>query len=375
MKKVVILSLISILIFPAMIFAADFKANESGNVNIESSEKTKNLYTAGNSISSDADITGDLVVAGNNININGDVENSLAAAGNTINIKGNIGRNARIAGSTISINGNVGEDLLIAGGSIIIGKDAVIKNDLLVSCGTIEINGKVLGNIKAAGAEKLIIRGEVLGNIDAKEIQNLTIESSAVVNGKLTYSSAKEANIADKNQIKGGIDYKKIANTENLGNNFGNTLIKILVGFITLFVLIYLAPKFTQNLVEDAYNNPWGNIGTGLIFLIVAPIVGLILAFSVLGIKIALILALIYVLYLVLAGLSTSILAGSLILKFIDRSKVLSTSWRAIAVGVIVISLISLLPIFGWFIIFIFFLLGLGELIQRSLATLKKQRS
>ena len=63
-----------------------------------------------------------------------------------------------------------------------IGKNSLIRGD--VQCNSIEVNGKIYGNIKANGKVVINSGAEVYGDISASD---LCVQNSAVIVGKVKY--------------------------------------------------------------------------------------------------------------------------------------------------------------------------------------------
>lgn len=377
MKKAIFIIIALLILLPALCFAADIRNSYSDSINIGKDEKPKNLYVAGGTINSEADVLGDMVAAGSTINVNGNVENSLLAAGKDIFIRGFIGNNARVAGKEIYVDGNIGQDVNAACDKLMVGKKSTINGDLMAVANTIEIDGKVLGNVRIGAVNKLIIRGEIKGDVLIKAVNNLVVENSGSIGGKLSYRSPREAEIANASKIAGGINFTKEERfrPHRLFQFLGGLIVwKMIVNFIVLILMVYLLPKFSRNTIEKSYASPIGSFGWGLFTLIIMPIIGIFLLISLVGIPLAGILYLLYVLLLFIAGVYTSLLIGSLILKMIQKTEVYKADWLAALIGVIGTEILLFIPLLGWIIIVIMFLFALGGLTIKGFEALKNQR-
>lgn len=371
--------LLSVIFIPATTMAADLRSSTTGIVNVSTNEKVKNLYAAGATINADANTAGDSVLAGSTININGNTEANLFAAGGTINARGNVGNNARLAGGTVFMGGQVGQDLLLAAGSAQIGSNAVINGDFLVTGGNIEFNGRTTGNLLASNVDKLIINGQINGNVRAKNIGELVIGSSAVINGNLNYSSVKDAVIESGAVIKGTTNFQKINQNQQDKSQFNNfvttsAIISLIMGLLTLLIIVYLLPLFSRKLVNYTLSTPWINLFWGLIFLIITPILMLILLITVIGIKLALLLGLLYLVIIMIANLFTPLIVGSLFLNLFNRKNGYRVDWLTVLIGILIVFILQLIPVIGWLVVFVFFLITLGGLVSGSWHYLGNQR-
>ena len=367
MRKIVYSLAIMFALLPVSALAAQFKSEDSGQVNVAKTENPRNLYVAGETVSVDGNVAKDLVAAGNNITVSGNVENSLLAAGSILEVNGTIGSSARLVGNTITLNGKVKDDFLAGGSTITIGKDAEINGDLIIAGGFINIKGHVDGKVLITGGN-VTISGKVDGNVDAKEINQLTIVDGAVIGGKLSYKSTKEAKIADGAKIVGGVSFdqssapsKKLMSSSVTASML---IYKILGILIFLLILIYLIPKFTGKFVEKAFSNVWSNLGLGFLTLVVAPIAFIILLILTLTIGFAFASLFFYISFIILSTVLAALLIGAGAYKMFKKEKGWRIDWATGLIGAIGVAVIWCLPIVGPFAIFVFFLISLGTLLR-----------
>lgn len=373
MKKILIAFFAVVLMVPFVASAADIRVNEeTGNETISQNETVKNVYSFGNDINVEANVLGDFVGFGNYIAVDGDVQYGLISAGSNILINGNVAQTSRVAGGIIRINGNVGEDLLVAGGTVEIGDDAKIAGDLMVAGGTVIVNGDVGGTIKASGGQ-VTLNGVVAGNIDAVDVENLYIGDNAVIHGNLTYTSPSEAAISSKAQITGEVVYNEStkATMGYLGAMAGLFTVGALISYIAMFILIliltYLVGRFTRLAVERGLTKPFAMFGWGVLALVLAPIVGILLLVSVLGMQLSIVLSFVYVALVLIARPIGAILLGTAIFWMFDKKKEsYRIDWLTGLVGLIVSSVLMIIPVVGWLVPFFFFALALGVIAKWS---------
>ncbi|GAG90300.1 unnamed protein product, partial [marine sediment metagenome] len=170
--------IVSILAILLMTFAAvtvfAFDARYGDTITIASGEVIdSDLYVAGETIIIDGTINGDLIAAGKIIRVNGPVNGNIIAIGGTVHINSEVTHAVRIIGETLNISGTIGRDLLVAGEEVSLSSTAEIGNDLLLGAGTALIDGLIKGDINSG-------------------VENLTILSTANIQGKLTYTSENE---------------------------------------------------------------------------------------------------------------------------------------------------------------------------------------
>lgn len=366
MKKLLFSLGLVLLLVPAAALAAEFKSSQNGSVGIGATESAKNLYIAGQTVSIEGNVSKDLVAAGSAVAVNGDVDNSALVLGSTVSVKGNVGENLRVAGSDVTVSGNVGGDALLAGSNVTISDGTVISGDLLAAASTLTIAGDVDGNLTGTGSS-VVISGKIKGDVDLKNVTNLTIGSSTVISGKLTYSSSNQA-IIDRNAvITGGVDYQTVSTSTKtlpMSDAWSGTftLVKILGSFIFLLILIYLLPKSTRKFVEAASSDLWSSLGWGFLILIIVPIVSIILISLVVPASAAFFLIIAYVLAIILSCVMMSLLAGSALYKILKKEKDFRLDWLTALLGVGVIAVLSEVPLIGSLVVFVMFLISFGTL-------------
>ena len=194
-----------IMVFAAVpVLAADLRSGDT--VTIASGEVINDdLYIAAANTIIDGTINGDIFGVGTTITINGIVNGGVSIAGQTLTVNGKITRSARLAGTNINVNGNIDGDLLAAGTNVNVISTARIGGDFLFGASTVRIDGPVEGYIKGGGSEVILTNG-VGGDIELK-VDNLTIASTANIQGNLTYTSENEADIQSGAQIGGEITH------------------------------------------------------------------------------------------------------------------------------------------------------------------------
>jgi len=348
-----------------------YDARGETNITIAGDEVVNDdLYLVGGSITIDGTVNGDVFILGQTIAVNGTVNGGITVAGQTITLNGSISRGARVAGQTITVNGNIAGDLLAATSDLIINQNAVIGRDLVLGSSTALISGQVGRNV-LGGAEQVTISNRINGNVTL-HVTDLLITSTAVIGGNLTYTSETEAEIQQGSQITGTVD--QITPTEPeprpeegiWAGIIGAVIFRIL-SFISIFliglILLFLALRHMKLLAVSLQRHPARCLGWGALIFFVTPLAALLVMFTVIGIPLALIALVVWGILLYLSQLPVALVIGWLIL-FRGRNTVSRGSLiGALALGLFIIHLVSLIPIFGWIFWFFVILFGLGTLV------------
>ena len=358
--------------------AADFRvaSKDDGNVMVAANEKVANLYAAGNLLTIDADVSKSLYLGGNTLNINGDVANDLKAGGNTILVKGNIGGSAHLGGGTVLIDGQIADDLFVGGGVVTISNTAKVGGGLYVGGGTVDLQAPVTGDA-FVGGKKVIINSTINGNVKV-EADELILGDKAVLKGNFNYTSSREVEMAKNATIAGVVDYKKMDQErfnfqEKSGNKeiasifgafaVGIWVMKLFFALISSFTVFLLLTKLLKNSYKELSTNFWANVVIGFTLMIMLPITSIILFLTIFGIWLAGLNLLVFGLLMMLAEATASIMFGLWLMKLFAKKNV-ELSWKPVLLGALVLPTISMIPVVGCLICFIFLLASFGSYYQ-----------
>ncbi len=381
MKKIFSLAtcFVLLIIIASPLFTFAYAADVRGE-NVITISKDENdlsdLYLFGNSITVEAPVRNDLVAGGRDIIIETQVSGNILAAGGTLRIRGESGGSVRVAGGNVVIDGNVGRDLLVAGGNVMISKTATIAGDLLIAGGELVIQGDVHGKAVINGGNVQIeglIGKQVEGNIG-----QLIIGPKAVIGGNLTYSSPEKAIIKKGSVIRGTQHYTRVEKPKEEVRQFGGlfegfSLYKLISDILLSVALIFFLGKFIQVFVGQVMSGPFRNFAWGFAFVALTPLISLFLLVFLLPGVAAFIF---YFLVLIFAVYLAKIFTGWLILRwwYTRRGNKYVLDWKSGVAGPLVLFVVALIPVLGWLIVAILYLIAIGALIQELNVIVRTQR-
>lgn len=365
MKKIIIaLSVGFILLGFSPALASTFASGDSYNLP-SGQTLNSNLYTAGGNINLSGTVNGDAFAAGGTIMSMGKISNDLNAAGGNIIVSGQVGDDLRVAGGSISVSSKVGGEALMAGGQVVLTPEAVINKDLTTSGGTVILNGIIDGNVLVYG-QKVELLGTVNGNVKAMTAE-LVLDPKTIIKGTLSYSAPSEVQVPSGAQI-GKIDYTKHEfQTKNAANRAaigGFWFYKVIAGIVVALILYFVFRRGTTNLITGSLKKFWTKVLFGFAALILIPIAGIIVAVTFVGLPLSIMTALIYLLFFGLSTIGAGAVFGTWIFSLFNRTNPpqYRITWVTITVGIIVLSIIAIVPFLGWLVAFIFTLALLGEM-------------
>ena len=305
------------------------------------------------------------VAAGDTITIDGTVNGGLRAAARTINVNGIVNGNVIAVGQTINISGEVRSDVIVGCVSLNVADRAKIKGILLFGAGIARIEG----NVEGSGSAVAVGNG-VKGN-GAFKIGSLTILPVASIPGNLSNANAQESDVQSGAQLIGkttdtpppaGAE-SAIANPVALFSGALGKLMGFLMALIAGLVIILLAPRRLTSIAESIRTKLGASAGWGAIVLIVTPIAAVLVCLTVVGLSVGLIALAIYGIAIYLAQIPVGLLIGRLIIGRFRAVEGKAIMVGALASGLVVITLLRLIPYFGFFVGLAVIIFGLGAVV------------
>jgi len=353
-----------VMVFTAVpVLAADLRSGDT--VTIASGEVIDDdLYIAAANTIIDGTVNGDIFGVGTTITINGIVNGGVSIVGQTLTVNGEIAGGARLAGNTIKVNGNIDGDLLAAGNTIDVASTARIGGDFLFGAATVRIDGPVEGYIKGGGSEVILTNG-VGGDIELK-VDNLTIASTANIQGNLTYTSDNEANIQSGAQIAGTTTRKipeaRIPAEAAPFFGIGGKVIAFLMTLLAGIVVVLVAPRRATAVAASVRHKPWLSLGWGAIILFATPIAAIITFITVVGVPVGLIGLALYGIGIYLSQIAVGLFIGYWIIGYFRKVETRGILVGALALGFTILTLLKLIPYAGFPLWLATVLFGLGAM-------------
>jgi len=361
-KLLLIISSIALLTSPFLAKASDIKSGK--NIYLSSQETIDgNLYAASNNITIEGEIKGDLIAIAKTITINGRLDGDLIAAAQAIIINGEVNGSVRLVGNTTNINGNIARNINFIGNSLFIEKKAQIGWDLISGAVNTNIAGTINGNVYNNG-KNFILSGKIGKNLNIQENKNVLINLSpeSNINGDLNYPD--NAQLISKNgaNISGVINKAKTESNKN--KTIFSIIYKILAAVIIGLILIGPGKKIIYTLENNIKGGPISSFFWGLLIFLAAPTLSLILMFTIIGIPLALLIALLWFIALYISKIFTALILGKEINKIFYKNKNEQKNlFTPLLIGIILSWILFSIPFIGWLISLSFTCLGMGALI------------
>lgn len=331
----------------------------------------KTVVKKGQNYSVDGTINGDLFCFGQDVTITATVNGDVICAGHSLTILGVINGSARFASNKLSVNGQISGNTSLAANSVSINKSAKLGGDLHAADSQITVDGSV-GRDFSAVARSVTINGNIGRDVNVKNA-NLNIASSASIGGSVYNNSTKPAIIA--NQASTGDISNYNTNKSKFVSAAKGFLVDHVYWFVSLiiisFAVLWLFPRPLVSAVRLANNTPIRVLATGLVTIFVTPIVLVLLALTVVGIPLALLLFLIYIVVIFMSGPFFAFIVGS---KFLPEQSL----WVKMLLGSSIVLIAYSLPLAGFLVALVATVFGSGvfvSLIVSRLPHAKQQKS
>lgn len=347
-----------------MLTAAPLFAQEAGEAVRIQGTVTEDIYAAGGTVDVLAQVEGDAVVVGGRITVSESISGDLMAVGGAVSVRADVADDVRLAGGDVTLSGTVGGDAIVAGGNVTLTPDARVGGRAWFAGGRIDVAGMVGRELKATGG-RIVISGRVNGDV-ALVAQSIRILDSAIIDGRLSYKSPEEAEIASGAQILGGISYVPVEQPELpiAAAVVGLSIVLLLSLIVTGSAIYLMFPRFIETTLTTLRAEPWKCLGIGLAVFAATPVVISILFVTVIGWLPALVIGALY-LILLLAGFLTGVFyVGQISFGLMKRRDVSKTKrLLAFVAALVVVILLGLIPLLGGLLLFALLLLGAGVLI------------
>lgn len=394
-RSALLLLVVTLLAAPS--FAARLESGSSFTLLREESQ-VGDLYFAGNALRLDGRIEGSVAagcqsagIAGfitrnvylgaQTVSIPGTIQGDLNAACLSLSLDGPVGGAARIAASTVSIASRVNQDLVVVCRDLTIARTAEIAGDVIVGCGTLNINGTVHGDVRAAVGE-IVVSGIIDGDLIATVGTRLVLTQDARIFGSVRYKSDLELDVGNKDAVFGEIKFtRRLPKPSGLGEvrRFRlrpGLLTALFLPFALLSILGALAVGFIllavwRHPLARAIDNCLGRfgrtVGTGALGLLAGPVALILAAVLVITLPAGIVGLLLYLVFLYLAKILAGMFLGRWLFRLFGGGS--ASPWLTAPAGIILVYALCAVPVVGWLAWLFALVLGFGVIIEILAAT------
>ncbi len=316
------------------------------------------LFTAGRNIDIAGTVNGDVYCAGMNVSVSGTVNGDIFCAAQTLRVSGEVEGSVKLAGQTVNIDSPMLEKVGAVGQSLTIDSQTKVEQDALLAGQDISLNGPIGRDLAVAG-QNVTLSSEVKRNING-DVENLRLTSDARVGGDIEFTSANDLDRQDRAEVNGEITRLQPEVNKDVNNAFMPIGVLYLLFAVTILalVLVLLFPGLFSATDSRIAINPGKTFLIGLAGIFLGPVlIGVLLA-TVVGIPLAILGILAWLVLLMLSGPTFAYSIGR---KVWSKGQ---SQMLVMLVGALLLVVLSVLPIIGFFVVVLSGIFGLGALLS-----------
>lgn len=325
----------------------------------EITRRGEDLLASGTTPTVADSVPGDAILAGGELSFSGATGGDYLGAGGQQAITGRIHGSLRAVGGEIHVAAAVDRNTTIAGGNVELDSAGVIERNAYLMGGTVQVNGTVRGGLLAS-AGKLTLNGLVGRDVEVVGGE-LTVGPHAQIAGNLRYRvPAGKVHIDPAAHISGTVTALPVSGGWGLWN-----LLWMLGCLVAGAVVVALAPRFTSDAAQILPQRPGRSALVGLGSVCLVPFAIFIVAITVIGLPLALLTAVLYVVLVSLGSVPFSLWLGQLLLGARARTGRQGALVNFL-VGAFILLAVGIIPVVGGLVSLIAAVLGVGTILLRA---------
>jgi MFS family permease len=317
------------------------------------------VMAAGRTVRFATAVDGDVAAAGSEVAIAAPVRGYVMAAGSDVRIDGAVDDDVWAAGATVNVNAPVGDNLWAAGRSVTIEPGGATDGNAMLAGNTVDVKGRVGRDVRVAAAS-VTLDSEVAGSVRATA-GRVRLGPGAVIGGDLIVSGPNEPEIDADARVLGRIVHDPASGRDG---GVGGWLIWWGWLFVALFalaaVVMAVSRRWMARVDERLAHRTGLSVLTGVVAFVLGPLIVVLLAATIVGIPLALVLLALYVAAVALSGAFVSYRVGEWLPV---RRQQAEMSYGRLAAGALLVSFLTALPWAGWLVGLAVVCAGVGALV------------
>jgi cytoskeletal protein CcmA (bactofilin family) len=348
---------------PSSAHAAELRYEKEGTVEVAEGESIDDtVFLAGKTAIVAGVVNGDVFAAAERVEVTGTVSGNVYGAGETVTIAGEVSGNVHAAGKNVEVDGKVGGSGFLAGRNVIVTEGSELARGGYFAGESVRSKGRVGRDLMFA-AETMELSGSVERNLRGRGNQ-VTVSSSGSVGGDLqvTVPSPDAVEVDDGATLSGetivDIDEKEGRRAFLYPGFYFGVLLKALAMLLMGLVLVTLFPSLLPPAPESS-KEVLRDMGFGFVALVATPVVMLIIALTVIGIPVSIVLGVVYAVLLFLSTLVVAYFAAQRLPTADSRRRLVLNTGASLLVILFVLAI----PFVGTGLSFLVHIFGLGCLV------------
>ena len=354
----VVLSGLSVLLASASpATATEFR--KSDTVTIKKGEViTGDMFLAGNHVRIEGEVDGDVFVFAEQLEVSGRISGDLIGFAQTERISGVVDGNVRTAANNVTITGSVERNVTAWNESLNLDSGGKIGRSLTVGGESVVLDGKI-GRDLLGFFKNGTISGFIGGSVRARG-EMLSISSGAEIDGKTKFDGHKEPSVSADAKLGSPVEFTKVEHKHEARTGDYYLWRLIFTGTFLAFglVLAGLMPKFAAESVESA-GQVGISFGLGVLVLFGVFIGSLIACATIIFLLVGISSLMLWLIMLMAAEVVVGGVVGQWIL---GRSDEFWKFFLRVALGVVIIRVITTIPFIGFWVALAVCFWGMGAI-------------
>ncbi|MBI3571999.1 hypothetical protein HY091_00470 [Candidatus Kaiserbacteria bacterium] len=334
------------------------------------SSTSANVYAVGVSVVVTAPSRADLSAAGGSVVVAAPVSGDALVVGGTAALRSPVSGDLRALAGALTVSGPVSGDLFALAGSVHTAR--TVGGSAFVAGADVAFLGGARGPVMIYG-NTVTLGGDFGSDVHVVASGRISLAAGTHIRGALSYQSPEAAIVPADAVVEGGVEYTGSSYLPTTSEaralalaGFGVFLFaRVLAALILAGLLAGLFPRLAELVALKAERGSARSILLTLLLgfaaVVATPALLVLLSLTFVGFGIALLILVAYALLVLLSFVYAGILVGALLAwRFRHRQTVL---WHDGVLGMLILSLFSLLPILGWPILLLLCAFAAGALL------------
>jgi cytoskeletal protein CcmA (bactofilin family) len=333
-------------------------------VNVIASEHY-DVWAAGAVVSVRGTVNHELTAAGAEIDVDVTTKGDSRLAGAIVSVKGNIEKDLYIAGARLNVDARIGGSLAAGGARLIIGSQSEIAGPMRLAGADVVFAGSSRGSAEIYG-DAVQIDGRIGGNLLVRA-RSVTIGKTAVLEGDAVFETLNDPDIEEGATLRGRqtvtLPRPNPRETFSVARALAAVvLFGIGAGLILGLILLIAARPIVEQTIVQIRDAPFRSLLIGLTAVISVPLIAVALMATVIGMPIGVLTLLAFPLLLLVAWVVAAFAIADWLFNRSRTERSFGGRLLLLLAGLVVITLIGVVPVLGVLVWLLVVLLGLGAL-------------
>jgi Putative zinc-finger len=319
------------------------------------------LLATGNTVRVEGVVNGDLLAFGQTVEVRGTVKGDVVTGAKRVVVTGTVEGRIYNFSQSLDLEGQLGHSLYGFAQSLRVDDRSHVGEGVVVAAGEVSLEGDVKRSVDIMGSGNADVSGSVGRDLTMFGGRSLTLTDTARVGGNLSarVRELKDVHIADGATIAGKRDIQLQVRQSPYSHPrfYFHQAIWFASAMLVGWLGLVFFPGFFRATTQ-AVGSGWTSLGLGIGVLAGAPVAMIVIAITLVGFPISLMLLVVYLTALYLAKIWVGAFLGWLLLKPAGGTK---GDWMlGLLVGLLIITIVGYIPYLGGLVRLGVVCLGLG---------------